>query len=103
MRDHVARLQPGASSLEDGPQHNTLRLRKARLSAEARDIAICLPVLQLPCVHAVLPFRQQEALAELMTGHGSRSVSHQLAQHLVAGNGRRPDVRLVEPKTDSVE
>ena len=96
-------LQPGTNALEDRPQHRALRLREPRLSAEPRDIAIRLPVLQLPRIHHLLPFGEEKMQAELVAAHGARSLLHQLAHYLAAGDRRRPDVRLVEPKTDGIE
>ena len=93
--DQLARLQAGTNALEDRPQHLALGFRQSRLSAEAGDIAIRLPVLQLPGIHHLLPFRQQEMQAELVTAHRIRGLLHQLAQNVSSGNRRRPDMRLV--------
>ena len=82
--DQPARLQPGTNALEDGPQHLALRFREPRLSAEARDIAIRLPVLQLPGIDDLLPFREQEMLAELVTANRARGLAHQFAYNLAA-------------------
>ena len=68
-------LQPGTNALEDRPQHLALRLRQPRLSAEARDIAIRLPSLQLPRIDHLLPFGQQEMQAELVAAHGTRGLA----------------------------
>ena len=51
----------------------------------------------------LLPFRQQEVLAELVVGYGTRRLIQHFADNFAAGNRRRPDVRLVETKTDAVE
>src|SRR5262245_1653943 len=67
VSDQPAGLQPSSNAHEDGPQHFALRLRQSRLSAEAGNIAIYLPVLQLPGVDYLLPFCEQEMLAELVT------------------------------------
>ena len=84
-------------------KHLALRLREPRLPAEARDIAIRLPVLQLPRIHHLLPFGEQKMQAELVAADGTRGLFQQLAHDLAAGDRRRPDVRLVEPKADGVE
>ena len=68
-------LQPGTNALEDGPQHRALRLREPGLSAEARDIAIRLPALQLPRIHHLLPFGEQKMQAELVAADGLRRFS----------------------------
>jgi hypothetical protein len=57
----------------------------------------------LPGIDHLLPFRPQEVQAEALAGHGAGSLAHHFADHFAAGNGRRPDVRLVETKTDAVE
>jgi hypothetical protein len=89
--------QPGTNALEDRPQHRSLRLRQPCLSAEARDIAVRLPALQLPRIHHLLPFGEQKMQAELVATHGFGGFLHQLAHDLAAGNCRLPDVRFVEP------
>ena len=75
-------LQPGTNALEDRPQHLALRLRQPGLSAEPRDIAIRLPVLQLPCIDHLLPFGEKKMLAEFVAADGIRGLSHQFAYDL---------------------
>ena len=77
VSDQLARLQPGANALEDRPQHRALRLRQPRLSAEPRDIAIRLPVLQLPGIDHLLPFGEQKMQAELVAADGTRGLLQQ--------------------------
>lgn len=55
--DQLARTQPSPNPLEDRPQHPALCFLKPCLSAEVRDIAIPLPVLQLPGINPPAPIR----------------------------------------------
>ena len=80
-----------------------LRLRKPRLSAEAHDITIPLPVLQLPCIHYLLPLGEEKMQAELVAAHGTRGLFHQLAYHLTAGKRRLPYATPVETKPNGVD
>ena len=101
--DQLARLQPGTNTLKDGPQHLSLCLREPRLPAEARDIAICFPALQLPGIYDLLPLGEEEMLTELVVAERAGRFFHQFAQHFAAGDRRLSNVSLVEPKADGVE
>ena len=90
MSDQLARFQPGTNALEDRPQHHALCLLEPSLSAETRDIAILLPVLQLPGINHLLPFGEEKMQAELMSANGTRGLLQQLADNLAAGDRRRP-------------
>ena len=54
-------------------------LGEPRLAAEARDVAIRLPGLELPGIDDLFPFGQQEAQAERVARHGCRGFLEQLA------------------------
>ena len=56
----------GPDAVEDLPQRRALRFRQARLAAEALDVAIRLPGIELPDVDQLVPLRLHEANAELL-------------------------------------
>lgn len=96
-------MQTGTHPLEDGPQHCALRFRYSCFSPEAHDIAISLPICQLPRIHHLLPLGEEKSHAKLMTGHRARSLLHQLAHDLMRCNRHRADICSVEPKADRIE
>ena len=68
-----------------------------------RNIAIGFPVLQLPGVDHLLPFRHQKVQAELVAANVGGGLLQQIANHVAAGDGRRADVGLVEPQPNGVQ
>src|ERR1019366_1627884 len=99
----MASFQPDTNALKDRPQNLALRLREPCLTAEADDIAIRFPVIQLPCINHLLPFSEKKMQAKFVAAHGSCGLSQQFADDLAAANRRLADVSLVRPETDGVE
>jgi hypothetical protein len=66
----VPRTEPRSDLLEDRPQDPALSLGELGLSSEPGDVAVGVPLLELPGVDDLLPLCQQEVLAELMTADG---------------------------------
>ena len=56
--DEALGLQLRADAIENRPEDGTLRLRQSRFSAQAPDVAVCLPGVQLPGVDDLFPFGQ---------------------------------------------
>ena len=68
--DEVAGLQFGTDAAEDCPQNIALRLWKAGLAAKADDIAVRIPTCQLPGVHNLFPFGNEEMRGEYVVNAG---------------------------------
>ena len=102
-RGELPFLQSAADSLEDRPQHGSLRLRQAGLAPEPGHIMIRLPCFQLPGIDYLLPFGQQKMQAKLVTVHGTRASTHQLTDNFAGGDRWLSNVRFVEPKPDGVK
>src|SRR5262249_5554747 len=80
--DQTTRLEPSSNALEDRPQHLTLCLWEPCLSAETSNIAVCVPIPQLPGIDHLLPLCEQEMLAELVTLDRTRGLADEFAYDL---------------------
>ena len=92
-RDHGHLLAGRRAPLEDGPQRSALRLRQPGLSAQALDVAIRLPAVQLPRIDHLFPFGKQKGQAELLTGHLAGCGGQQASDLIARGNVAATEVR----------
>jgi len=52
--------------LKDRPEQKPRFFRKAGFASQSANVPVCFPGFQLPGVHHLLPFGQQEMQTELM-------------------------------------
>ena len=101
--DLALSFQAFPDPLEDGPQHLALGFGQPCLAAEACDIAIGLPALELPGVDHLFPLRQQEMRTELVSTHRRAGIPNQGLDLDALDEPGLTDMRLAESGTDRIE
>ena len=91
-----------ADALKDRPQHRALRLWQAGFPAQAPDVPIGLPGLQLPGVNDLFPRGHEKMPAEPLTVDGAGRLRQEGLEHLAAGDVWTTDVRRVKATAHGV-
>ena len=89
--------------LEHRPEDRPPGLWEPRFSAEARDISIRLPGVQLPRINDLLPLGQQESPTKLVIFFTFAGGPSQLLDNLWRRQIDLPEVGLVEVLSGSVD
>src|SRR5690606_13984072 len=100
VRDELEIPQPGPHELEELPEDLPLRLRKARLAPEPRDVSIALPRRELPGVDHLLPLGPQETRRERVPFHGARGIVERLSDDSRGSHCWGTAELTVEPLTE---
>src|SRR6266404_6358549 len=78
-------LERGSNALENRPEYDSLSFPEPSLAPQSHDVTVGIPGIQLPRIHYLFPFGQDELERELVSGYRAGRFTQKLSQHL---NGR---------------